>query len=150
MAAINHARCGSPDASRASNRKRSRLRSCPRRCDGGSARRWKLVTGIQPIPFGNRHRRVEFFGRLECQSDRVSCGHFRAVPTARTYSFIRRVACRIRVCASTGEHRGAPRRLLLPRRRCVTFFHGTYLPEGNNSGYAGNSPRDVSARRAER
>lgn len=48
-------------------------------------------------------RRLEFLGRLERQSDRVSCGHFRAVPTARTYSFIWQVACRTRERAEAGK-----------------------------------------------
>lgn len=37
---------------------------------------------------------VEFPVRLERRPDRVSCGHFRAVPTARISSFIRHGAPR--------------------------------------------------------
>lgn len=41
------------------------------------------------ISLSNRHHAMEFSGRLERRLDQVSCGHFRAVPTARISSFIR-------------------------------------------------------------
>lgn len=49
----------------------------------------KLVT-VRKSTFGFPFRiDVEFLDRLERRPDRVSCGHFRAVPTARISSFIR-------------------------------------------------------------
>lgn len=51
----------------------------------------KLVT-VRKSTFGFPFRidiAVEFLDRLERRPDRVSCGHFRAVPTARISSFIR-------------------------------------------------------------
>ena len=63
----------------------------------------KLVT-IRNSTFGFPFRidiAVEFSGRLEHQSDRVSCGYFRAVPTARISSFIQQGVSRWVTCTRT-------------------------------------------------